>query len=132
MKIKVYLNIIYISDYMYFETKQEFTNTIEYFLRIICSHKTNSIGDDILDVLYKDKLKDEWYCKGSIDFEKKRVIISQGYYLKQDLEFILSFHQKMIDINTSIPNVKEYLSSNQCFCYPNVDDKRISVKIQLW
>jgi hypothetical protein len=131
MKIKVYQNIIYFSDLIGFESEQEFTETIKYLLNVINSHKT-MICDKEYNILYKNKLKDQWHCSGSICFEEKEMTIWGGYYLKKDLENISSFKNKMIEIETNIPNVKDFLSPKQTFCYPNSKEKRIDVGIQLW
>jgi hypothetical protein len=131
MKIKVYQNIIYFSNFMYFESEQEFTETIKYLLNVVDSHKT-MICDFNTNILYKNKLKDQWYCSGSICFGEKEMTMSDGFYLKKDLENISSFKNKMIEIETNIPNVKDFLSPKQTFCYPNSEEKKIDVGIKLW
>lgn len=132
MKVKVYNNVIYISEYMFFQREQAFTNTFQYLSDVVSSHKTSLLQNKEIDILYKDKVKDEWYCKGSIHFLQEEIMISDGFYLKQDLDSIISFKNKMIEIVSSISNVKEYLAPKQSFCYPNTENQRISVGIELW
>jgi dihydroorotase len=60
-----------------------------------------------------------------MSFEEKEITMCSGFYLKQDLENILSFKKKMFEEETAIPNIKDFLSSKQSFCYPNTEERRM-------